>query len=517
MEAELWNRVNITRPSAISTTHITFGSATDSQVARLRKASEEVLGFLHSEVLQTEVRVLYALLYVLNNSLRQHLPFRAIKQVEQCINRLKDMNLDSVLLDLKEMCPSKAQRLLGKRTGQCEVPSQPTLEWMCLKVLGACKLMIRLADRCCQAFRLVGQHIHWGEFIVLNVVLLSMLSRLWTFSQGILRTLASMYEKMRALLQVVSQAKPMPFLTNFTLPADLEEFLGSVAKLKGDLCEAKGTRRPALLNRLFREEGRSRKRKQPCLNRKSSQASARVDLGTVVLQSRAEITGDPDGLDLKSLLKRPYAKNNLFGFEKHVQRELELPSQMMTSREVALIGQKRSFLKKLKALSTLSDVSAHLQALIDWCRSGKMRGEIGRLRLLQLKCQRLSRLEAQGHGMKRKLRRLKWVMSRAVCPGETRRPERALSLQNYRSRRCHSLHRQWRTLRCRTLSRSNRRLSQECARKGGQSQCPTGDRLSSEPEIAGDGNVSNEDAAGEEKDGSVVPDDIDDIFASIGF
>lgn len=42
---------------------------------------EAVLTLLCSEVLQTEIRVLYELLYVLNNGFRQHKPFRALKQV----------------------------------------------------------------------------------------------------------------------------------------------------------------------------------------------------------------------------------------------------------------------------------------------------------------------------------------------------------------------------------------------------------------------------------------------------
>lgn len=48
---------------------------------------DKVLTLLCSEVLQTEIRVLYKLLYIVNNSFRQHKPFRAIKQVgTQCFS-----------------------------------------------------------------------------------------------------------------------------------------------------------------------------------------------------------------------------------------------------------------------------------------------------------------------------------------------------------------------------------------------------------------------------------------------
>lgn len=42
---------------------------------------EDVLQLLDSPVLRTEIRVLYEVLYVYNNSLRHHKPFRSIKQV----------------------------------------------------------------------------------------------------------------------------------------------------------------------------------------------------------------------------------------------------------------------------------------------------------------------------------------------------------------------------------------------------------------------------------------------------
>ncbi len=53
----------------------------DILIESLLADCEKVLTLLCSEVLQTEVRVLYELLYVLNNSFRQHKPFRALKQV----------------------------------------------------------------------------------------------------------------------------------------------------------------------------------------------------------------------------------------------------------------------------------------------------------------------------------------------------------------------------------------------------------------------------------------------------
>lgn len=38
-------------------------------------------------------------------------------------------------------------------TKNCVVPSQPVVEVVLMKVLGGCKLLLRLLDCCCKAFR----------------------------------------------------------------------------------------------------------------------------------------------------------------------------------------------------------------------------------------------------------------------------------------------------------------------------------------------------------------------------
>lgn len=96
-------------------------------------------------------------------------------------------------------------RTLSITTGERDLPSQPMLEWISLKVLGASKLLICMMARCSKAFlypevtrfrklglllesvmslthsflRLSKQQIKWEEFIILNMVITSMLGRLW--------------------------------------------------------------------------------------------------------------------------------------------------------------------------------------------------------------------------------------------------------------------------------------------------------------------------------------------------
>uniref|UniRef100_A0A669CAY7 Nucleolus and neural progenitor protein n=1 Tax=Oreochromis niloticus TaxID=8128 RepID=A0A669CAY7_ORENI len=225
MAVELWNRVNVPFPSAVSAVRVPFTAQTD--VETLLTESENVLKLVRSEILQTEVRLLYELLYVLNNSSRGNKTFKALKQVEQCANRLKNMKLEAALQELSDLCPNRIQRQLSIKDGQCFVPSQPRLEWICLKVLGAARLMSCTLSRCTACFRLSKQQMKWEEFVILNVVITSMLSRLWVIFRGVLLALSGLYRQLLELLGDVARAQPMPFLTDFSLPADLAQFLGS--------------------------------------------------------------------------------------------------------------------------------------------------------------------------------------------------------------------------------------------------------------------------------------------------
>ncbi|KFV02835.1 Uncharacterized protein C3orf17, partial [Pterocles gutturalis] len=123
-----------------------------------------------------EGRVLRAVLYVYHSRLLRHRPYLALLQVEQCLKRLWKMNLVGCIETLAGLIPKKNT---SQAHGECLVPSQPMLETVALKVLGGCKLILRLLDCCCKAFLLSVKHLCSEEFILLNTVASGLLSRLW--------------------------------------------------------------------------------------------------------------------------------------------------------------------------------------------------------------------------------------------------------------------------------------------------------------------------------------------------
>ncbi|CAL8320493.1 unnamed protein product [Merluccius merluccius] len=234
MAEQLWNKVNIPFPSAASSVRVRRGVLIGTKINLLMKNSDTVLALLGSNILQTEIRVLYELLFVCKNNHGTNLTFRALKQVEQCINRLQEMKLDVAILDLVQMCPTKLRRSPSLNAGEYGVPSQPMLEWVSLKVLGAARLLNCVMDYCIRSFIRARQQLKQDEFIVLSVVITSMVSRLWVYFRALLFGLAPLYRLILDLLAAVSHAKPMPFLTGYPLPQSLREFLGlSPLQFKG--------------------------------------------------------------------------------------------------------------------------------------------------------------------------------------------------------------------------------------------------------------------------------------------
>ncbi|NXJ34477.1 NEPRO protein, partial [Ciconia maguari] len=172
-----------------------------------------------------EGRVLRAVLYVYHSRLLRHRSYLALQQVEQCLKRLWKMNLVGCIETLAGLIPKKNT---SQAHAECLVPSQPMLETVALKVLGGCKLILRLLDCCCKAFLLSVKHLCSEEFILLNTVASGLLSRLWFVIQYrcVLQSLMSLYGMLSTSLHLVSETQQMPYIKGFTFPSDISNFLG---------------------------------------------------------------------------------------------------------------------------------------------------------------------------------------------------------------------------------------------------------------------------------------------------
>uniref|UniRef100_A0A3B3C777 Nucleolus and neural progenitor protein n=2 Tax=Oryzias melastigma TaxID=30732 RepID=A0A3B3C777_ORYME len=454
MAAAPWNRVNIPFPAAVSCVRAQFTHVSAHKVKCVIAGNEKVLKLVRSEVLQTEVRLLYELLHVLHNNFRANKTLRALKQVEQCVNRLKMMRLEEALHQLADLCPNKAQRGLALKTGLCSVPSQPMLEWTCLKVLGAAELLSCSLQRCSRAFLLSRQQLRCQEFIVLNMVITSMLSRLWVFFRGMLNGLSALYPPILNFLRDVSKAQPMPYLEQNSLPA------ADVAPILDPSHSVLPRKHPTV-----HAEQQMKKKQQ---SRKKPSQKLKEDLGVAVER----------GLNNHTDVKPRFT---ILRTAKPLQEELQHAEKELTFR------------KQLREARTFARLSARLQDMIVWFKSQRMQKEKRLLTFLHLKCLKMKCLEAEGYDVHRKLQLLRQeVVWASSPPGSARKHLHFCAVMRT----------------CRSLLRSRRRRLFQRRTAGKVKR-----RRTAVPEPNRDEQQSR---AAPELQSADAHDDIDDIFASVG-
>ncbi|XP_077473945.1 nucleolus and neural progenitor protein [Stigmatopora argus] len=420
MAAEPWNKINIPLPSAIHTIFVQFTPKTAETITRLLIEIEKTRLILRSKILQTEIRLLYALLYTLNNSARGNITFRVLKRVEQCINRLREMKLDIALLKFSELCPKIVRRKLSLDRGSCELPSQPIIEWQCLKVMGAAQLLKCTLKHCRKAFLLSKQHMKI-DFEIRNLTITSMVSRIWFFFRGILSRLLPLYQDLYALGTQVALARPMPFLLHFELPANLSNFLdlsGVDSITSKPKSPRDGVDHDSTKKRMCRVKAkRTKKIKEDLGVAVQRKPLLDSDIKPVTVTKVKRVTGTkvkpvtvtkvkPE--TVTKVKRVTVTKVKPVTFTKTVAKK-NLPKEEDNAKR------KRSFHRHVRKAATFKDVAFTLEEMIKWCTSKKRNRTKQRLTFLRLKCRRLTGAEALGYNVQNKLRKFKQDACQAPC------------------------------------------------------------------------------------------------------
>ncbi|KAM4887759.1 nucleolus and neural progenitor protein [Thomomys bottae] len=413
---EPWNRVRIPKAGSRSTVIVQNSrAALNICIAAVIKECHLIIQSLRSQTLQQEEDVLCAVLYSNHNRLGRHKPHLALKQVEQCLKRLKYMNLVGSIEDLHELCSSNEKPSVT--TTACAVPSQPVVELVLMKVLGACKLLLRLLDCCCKAFLLTVKHLGLEEFIILNLVMVGLVSRLWVLYKSVLRRLISLYEPLFGLLREISRIQPTPYFKDFTFPSNIAEFLGQpylelFKKKMPKAFLAKGVTK--LLDKLFSTKEQSPKPGEDTSlkvcktgNKMRANIQDNVDLGQPVKKRKQVVKENSSAFDVRAFCKQLRNKaTQEAGFEfKYSQSKLKTTKH--PSWKVTATPQVRRFVQRFREARTFTQLSEEIQMAIAWCRGKKQKAQAIYLGNKLLKSNRLKHVEAQGCSLPKKLECIK--------------------------------------------------------------------------------------------------------------
>ncbi|CAI5656931.1 unnamed protein product [Oreochromis niloticus] len=327
-------------------------------------------------------------------------------------------------------------------------------------------------SRCSRAFTLSKQQMKWEEFVILNVVITSMLSRLWVIFRGVLLALSGLYRQLLELLGDVARAQPMPFLTDFSLPADLAQFLGSSDALLL-------TKHPA--HSRARQEKKQAAKKLPAEAKKTCTQKRKLkeDLGVAVKR------GVGLGADRKSFFKlcRTFTEGK------------------STPKQMCRADRRHEFQKQVREAASFSHMEIRVDEMIRWCKSQRMGKEKRLLTFLRLKCRQMKCLEAAGYNVQRKLQTFKKEACWASSP-EGSAPKTLRSLAS-RRRSVHGII-CFHSLRRRFMMRGGVKRKEQAGRQR-------------RARLSGDDQRSRtaREATHRSTD-SDTHDDIDDIFASAG-
>ncbi|XP_051882322.1 nucleolus and neural progenitor protein isoform X2 [Pristis pectinata] len=338
-----------------------------------------------------------------------------MKQVEQCAKRLHKMQLKHSIQSLINSCSRVIRKRKLESCRPKQVPNQPVLEWMSLKVLGGSKLILRLMDMCSKAFLLTAQFLRYGQYIVLNVIMTGILSRLWVLFKRILIYLDVLYDKLLVAISEVSKIQYLPFVKDFSFPVSLKQWLG-LSWIKGIQTKLPSLPsritgvplgKPSLLEKLFLEpeallladdQSVSLDENKMNYNNVTKITSQFLDIGVPVQDQRLCKIGTDRQFGCKKKFLQTQSHN--FSVKKH-KSEGEFSCKRVKKSKQLLVPL-NEFLERITAAQTLSVLSQELKRIFHWFRQRKLKHESCYLGNQYLKCHKLKMVESLGYSFPKK-------------------------------------------------------------------------------------------------------------------
>nr|XP_034970924.1 nucleolus and neural progenitor protein isoform X2 [Zootoca vivipara] len=373
-----------------------------------------------------EQTLLHSIMYSFHYQLSHHRSFRSLKQVEQCLKRLNRMNLKKPIQYLILLGPTNQK---PENPEEALIPSQPVIEVILVKILGGCKLLLRLLECCCTAFLLSLKHLCLQEYILLNTVVLGLLSRLWLFE----------------LLREVSETHPRPYIKGFDFPSDIYEFLGTtyseIEKKMSNKTFVMKKAGPGWMTRLFPgskavSQSHALSAAVPTkVRKKVMNAQKTIDIGKPILIKRTnQDLGKEFAFDVKSLCRfpNPAPRENTkvtVRFPGSKKRSTLVSSKSLRSQHL------KSFVSKFQEAHTFRELCDTLRTTVLWCKSNKLGPEAFFLGMKLLKSRRLQHVETQGCSLQRKLGCIKATLCKYLTLSSCRvRPSQRLKAHSHPQR-----------------------------------------------------------------------------------
>ncbi|XP_013918889.1 PREDICTED: uncharacterized protein C3orf17 homolog [Thamnophis sirtalis] len=218
----VWNRWDVPWPACNSAEVVPAEHASVRCLSTALKKCGAVDSMLNSKMLVAEQSLLHSIIYNYHYQMIHQKAYGSLKQVEQCLKRFSLMNLEK---SIQKIAQTGLIEQKSENSEESLVPSQPVIEVVLVKILGGCKLILRLLECCCTAFSLIVKHLCLEEYILFNTLILGLLSRLWILYGAVLKKLSTLYKDLFELLQEVAKMHQRPYIKGFVFPSEINDFL----------------------------------------------------------------------------------------------------------------------------------------------------------------------------------------------------------------------------------------------------------------------------------------------------
>ncbi|XP_070606054.1 nucleolus and neural progenitor protein [Erythrolamprus reginae] len=440
----VWNRWDVPWPACNSAEAVPSEHASVSCLSAVLKRCCAVDSMLNSKMLVAEQSLLHSIIYNYHYQMIHQKAYGSLKQVEQCLKRLILMDLQKSIQKISQMDLPKQK---SENSEESLVPSQPVIEVVLVKILGSCKLILCLLERCCTAFSLIVKHLCLEEYVLFNTLILGLLSRLWILYEAVLKKLSMLYKDLFELLQEVAKMHQRPYIKGFVFPSEINDCMKtSYLEIKKKMPKAFIERKTGTgwINTLFSVHKavshsqnlsvavapavRRKKKKK----RKGTQNNS--DIGKPVFINRTnEGLTEKLEFDLKTLCKYPNPV---------LQKNSKLSNTLPESKKITSTSSKaptshhlHSFVSTFKEVHSFEELSQRLKTAVTWCKNNKFRSGAFFLGMKLLKSKRLQHVEAQGCRLQRKLRCVKATICKFLTLKSCRdRPVQLLRGSHQRNR-----------------------------------------------------------------------------------
>uniref|UniRef100_A0A8C6E382 Nucleolus and neural progenitor protein n=1 Tax=Moschus moschiferus TaxID=68415 RepID=A0A8C6E382_MOSMO len=352
---EPWNRVRI--PKAGSCSAVTVqgpDTALDLCIAAIIKECCHITLSLKSRTLDAETDVLCAILYSNHNRMGRHKPHLALRQVEQCLKRLKNMNLEGSIQDLSESFSSK---VLYK---------------------DVLKRLVSLYEPLFELLQEVSRIQPLPYF------------KGFTFPSDIVEFLGEPY------FEVFKKKMPTAFVAK------------GVTKLLNKLFLTKEQSQKSGEETLLRISEKAKQMKISIQNN--------MDLGQPV-KSKKILKEESSEFDVRAFCKQLKHKAIQEKSSEFKCSQSKLKATKHSSQKAVGTPGVKSLVQRFREAETFTQLSEEIQMAILWCRSKKLKAQTTFLGNKLLKSNRLKHVEAQGSSLPKKLQCIKTSICNCLLHG----------------------------------------------------------------------------------------------------